>query len=312
MAHTNDFNMMDIENIQLSTNRLVGNLGDYEGEILQMLDNIVKEERPSFTRQTCDYTGNPDVNMYPEDGNPYERLQKFSTPWNLQVPSLDYKCENKAEEYVEDDEEEEDKSKPRDYLISSREMLLQQQLEEAEKEIQELKLRLNHTIANLNDISQQIEEIRQEKNKNNGPMTLEELNVEDDEDDEDKYDMRNDDDMKNDEKNDEKNDDNNEEIPDYKYEVRYIAGSDAKKNFHLNGSIIHDKESGFCIIFKSIFIIIRFESLVDINFVGTLINRIRGLSGNPNFISIDIMNIETGTEYVITKYDYDYGIRRLV
>lgn len=281
MARANDFNMMDIENIQLSTNRLVGNLGDYEGDITGV------EEQLTFTRQTCDYIGNPDVNIYPEDGNPYERLQKFSTPWKLPVPSLDYKCENKAEEYVEDDEEEEDKSKPRDYLISSREMLLQQKLKLAEQEIEDLKLRLNHTIANLNDISQQIEEIRQEKIKNNGPMTLEELNVEDEEDED-------------------------EEIPDYKYQVRYIAGDNAKKKFHLNGSVIHDKESGFCIIFKSIFIIILFESLEDVNFVGEVINRIRSLSGRPNFTSIEIMNTENGTEYVITKYDYEYGIRRLV
>jgi len=305
MAHTNDFNMMDIENIQLSTNRLVGNLGDYEGEILQILDNIVKEEEPSFTRQTCDYTGNPDVNMYPEDGNPYERLQKFSTPWKLPVPPLDYKCDNKTQEDIEDDEKEEDKSKPRDYLISSREMLLQQQLKLNEQEIQELKLRLNHTIAKINDIIQQIEEIKQEKNKNNGPMTLEELNVKDEDEDEDK-------DEDKDEEN--KNDDilDEEEIPDYKYEVRYIAGSDAKKKFNINGSVIHDKVCGFCIIFKSIFVIIRFESLEDINFVGTMINRIRGLIDNLNFTSIEIMNIENGQEYVITKYDYEYGIRRLV
>lgn len=298
MAHTNDFNMMDIENIQLSTNRLIGNLGDYEGEILQILDNIVKEEEPSFTRQTCDYTGNPDVNMYPEDGNPYERLQKFSTPWKLPVPPLDCKCDNKTQEDIE----EEDKSKPRDYLISSREMLLQQQLKLNEQEIQELKLRLNHTIAKINDIFQQIEEIKQEKNKNNGPMTLEELNVEVEEDE--------DVDVQDEDKEDENEDE--EEIPDYKYEVRYIAGSDAKKKFNINGSVIHDKVCGFCIIFKSIFVIIRFESLEDINFVGTLINRIRGLIDNLNFTSIEIMNIENGQEYVITKYDYEYRIRRLV
>lgn len=299
MAHTNKFNTMK---------RIIGNLEGHEDKLLRILDNIVQKEESSFTRQTCNYTGNPDVNLNSDVENPYEHLQKFNTPWNLPVPPLDYKCDN-SNNTIEDSKDNET-SKPKDDLTSGRKMLLQEKLKLVEEEIQELRLRLDHTIANLVDVRQQIEELRQQEIQDSSSSKLEEINVENKDTINDEQEEQEHNDEEQDEEDYEELDE--KDIPDYKYKTMFICNSDAKKYFKLNGSIIHSKTSGFCIIFKSIYCIILFKFLEDVNFIGEIVNRTRDIISLPRNTSIEIQNIKNGTEYVITKYDYEYGIRRLV